>query len=892
MTIVKSPSWKKVLEFSLPAVIAGAIFVLSMIIKQVQPFGLNQFGYIDYNSGLVPAYTGLWDFLHGDANFFVNWNLGAGGNVYASWILNSFLCPINFLVAIFPRESIIYSISLLMVIKLALMATTAYVCFKNFFKNCNSVILLLFSILWTYSGWTLVHYTNIGWLDLMILLPLLVLALKNLVKNGKSVWFVVILSYMLMLSYYISYMVLVGILLVGLTYFCIFRKDVKKVASKLFFSIIISILISAVAFIPSCITSLGAHRFGSANTDATEFAGLFTPFFSKFVTITMFALPVVFFVRLMFKIKQDKKTILFFLISFIILACGLIIEPINKMWHTGSYYCFPYRYSFLIILLMTFASLYYIDHFVEQKEFIQKEKSNTIEMISFIIIGAISLLLLVLFFLFGTSYIVSHPYRDLDFGSSIVYLTVFGITYVVIELCLRLKTKKLRLGNLAGGILIFVLCLAQILSFNTGFISYSYPNSTGDVDNALRINTSELSNQYKLKDADNIYMANFAYFTNFPSLSTWIHISSEEQWVGHSKLGYQSASTSLYSAGGTVLTDILLGNKYVLTKRDLPSQYYTKLDSFEFTDTEEVDDEIKVIKYDVNLYELNFNINPVFTTDVDLSTLLKDYDYKDSVEVQNVLYKTLFNQEENIMSNVAYTITEEDDKFVIEATVPSDQIIYLQNVYGDMIFSFDEYKYRSSLGLFDFGINSSGTLKFEILDEDKYLDLTTLQEKLKMYSFDVEKFKTVYDASYVNNNSTIEFAGATLKISLDNTQHDKYAFVPFINLKDTSLVLNNRTAQLTNAVDTYMFVEIANDENVMQLTNTPTMLKVSLIITISAIVVFVVFEILNKTLKLDHTRPVVWIGFVGAVILTSVVAFLIYLKPLFEFFKIIVLAIF
>ena len=61
-----------------------------------------------------------------------------------SAITNSFLSPISWLIAIFPRSGIMYGVAFLVVIKLMLMATTAYICFKKYFPNISKWLLLLF----------------------------------------------------------------------------------------------------------------------------------------------------------------------------------------------------------------------------------------------------------------------------------------------------------------------------------------------------------------------------------------------------------------------------------------------------------------------------------------------------------------------------------------------------------------------------------------------------------------------------------------------------------------------------------------------------------------------------------------------------------------------------
>lgn len=333
--IFQKINWKKVLEYSLPALITIFIFMLGMIIKQCYPFGKNEFGYIDYNEQTVPMYTELWDCLHGKANCFVDWNLGAGGSLSTIFVVFGYFSPLTWIIGIFPRESIMYSLAFLYIIELALMATTAYTCFKHYFKNVNYLILLLFSLLWTFSGWSLIHFTVIQWLKIMILFPLLIISAEKLVKEGKSMWFIITLSAMLIFSYYMSYMVLIATVICATLYVIIIAENKKKVAASFFFAIVISLLISAVSFIPSCLTSLQGHRF---TDDLKNSNVLFESFYSKLSVIIMYALPVVFFMRLMFTYKKDKKNVLFFMLSVIICSIGLIIEPINLMWHTGSYF--------------------------------------------------------------------------------------------------------------------------------------------------------------------------------------------------------------------------------------------------------------------------------------------------------------------------------------------------------------------------------------------------------------------------------------------------------------------------------------------------------------------------------------------------------------------------
>lgn len=870
-------NWFKVLEYSLPALIAIIVFIIAMIVKGVFPFGTNSIGYIDFNDGLIPSYTTLWDVLHGKFDVLVSWNLGAGGSFFTSFILNSFLSPISWIVALFARESIIYSIALVVIIMFALMATTSYICFKKIFKDTNKYILLLFSLVWTYSGWTLVHFTNVGWLNLMILLPLLLLSAKKLVEEHKIFWFVVILTYMLMLSYYITYMILVGLVIVATLYIFILAKERKKISALLFFAIIISILISMVVFIPTCITSLQAHRFSGTAT-ANPKAELFDHFFSKLAIIVMYALPIVFFVKLLLTYKKDKKNVLFFMLTFIVLILGLFIEPINKMWHTGSYYCFPYRYSFVIVFFLIFASLYYINKYLSVKEMPKtnieedKLKQNKNSKIFWVGLSIVSLLAIVFSVVLSSSGSNIIPYRTTKIDIFIAFLMPFICTYIFIEMSLKIKSSKLSLAKLSGGVLIFVLCIAQVLGYTIGYCSLNNGTNNERITNVFSIDVSYLDDGYKIKDKENLYNYNFPLLLDYASLTSWIHISSEEQYVGYNKLGYGTVSTLLKSAGGTILTDILLGNKYVLSMQNLNEEYYTLLNSFDFVEDNKTEK--------VNLYELNFNFDLVYTMNTDLTELLESSN--DWFENHNTLYKALYNKVNDIITPVDYSITQiEKDEYKIQVSNLSGSNIYMQNKMLDSFtITQNGYEYEVYNGLVDLGINSESTIEITCNIEDS--SLQEVKEKLSFGSFDIQTFKQVHNEKALNN-SKLNFDGKSIKVSINNANNDKYLFIPYTYLKNMAGTVNEASVEVKQAFDTFMFVEIQQGQNEIVVTYKPQLLNICLIITIMALAVFIALTILGKFFKIINNNIVVWIGVGGACLILGIVGFLVFLKPFFNF---------
>ena len=617
----------------------------------------------------------------------------------------------------------------------------------------------------------------------------------------------------------------------------------------------------------------------------------------------MYALPVVFFMRLMFKYKQDKKNILFFMLSFVICGVGLIIEPINKMWHTGSYYCFPLRYGFVLIMLMIFASLYYIDKFllepkqpvavkqekeinVEEGEEIKPAKKKYFDVVKALLIPFLGLSVMMMAFCMWIGVSI-QLLRSVTFTSFCYYFFLFALSYAAIELSLRVKTDKLTFGNIKGGVLIFTLCMLQVVMLMTGYLGASYVDrfdTTSRVQNAFNIDTKELENGYKLKDRDHLYNLNFPYLVDYASMSSWIHISSEEQYQAYHHLGYNTFSTTLYSSGGTYMTDLLLGNRYVLSDKVLDDSYYTFLKDFDYVDSNSG----KTKK--VNLYELKLKTRKAFTTNVDLVKLLEDKE--DLIEIQNIIYKAIFSQDTNIMNKLDVGIVELEDKFVITVFGTQGKILYLNTELSiDTMLNDNEYDVIP--GLNDYGVNITNDVEIIIPKSDtnkdqfkKNFTKEYILSKMVFAEFDIARFKTIYENNFLTSSVDLTTTKDKIKISFDNTTGQKYLFVPYVNLKNMNATLNGKDVKVENAFYNFMVVEIESAENEIEISYSPQLVKPCLFITIGSILVFAIFCVLNHFFKLSDKKFFIWVGVIGACAILAAVGILVYLKPFFNTFVI------
>ncbi len=896
----KKINWGKVLEYTLPAIVSMVIFLIAMIIKGVYPFGTAIIGYIDYSPQLVPAMTGIWDIFHGYDSFFVDWRFGAGGSLITSnFTTVGFCSPLNWLICLFPRESIIYSISVIIIIKIMLMATTAYICFKKFFPSINQYTLLVFTIIWTFSGWFLVHYTNICWLDLMIFLPLLLISLKNLVEKGKIFWFVLILAYMLMLSYYISYMVLVGLVIVALLYIIMLAKERKKIASLLFYGVITAILISMVIFIPSCITSLQAHRFANV-AEITRF-DLIDPTLSKLAILMLTPLPLVVFIKLLCTYKKDKKNVLFFMLGFIILSIGIIIEPINAMWHTGSYFSYPFRYSFINILFMIFGSLYYINKYslfptfiINESEEISSNKkpSNLSRNILLPIVIILGLMSVGFAFMEAIVALPAHPLSNRSITELLpmifFVITAFPFFWFINKIVLSDNNRKRKFVTIFTVIIVAL----QTIILSTGFLGVNSASLTSQVTNCYTIPSEKIVSPYKVKDREQSYTWNFSQLAEVPTMQTWIHINNTIQFQAYELLGYNNeGSTPLHSSGGTLMTDILLGNKYVLSREELNTDIYTKFDSFSYQ--EQIDDGADTKEVTMYLYEINAEIPEVFTTNVDITTMFEGINTSDLVLVQNTIYQKLFNQTEDIMTIGTYSVTETNENFII--TIPKNENM---NTLLELIPNIDSFSglINNKVRNFSNGFNDLGYLDSDLeitikksSTANKNITLEFLQNNLRLTHFDTTTFLNVYNNVKLNESS-LKLNGKHLDISINNSLGHKYALVSYNYLNNMVGTNNGTNIDVDKAFIGFMQVELdsSNTENNITLTYSPQLIKICLIITIVAIIIFVIFSLINYKWHIANNKVITWIGVIGASIILGVVGFLVYLKPLFNFFTILI----
>ena len=878
---------KKYGKFLIAPIIAVAITLVIYAIKGIYPFGGMTIAHADMGQSYETFYHLLWDILRGEKSILYSYTLGSGSNVFGGVLLDGFASPLAWLIILFKRENIIYAFSYLLLIRIALIALTTYIFFDKIYKKSenesNSLEFwkVLFSVMYALSGYVLISYTNIMWLDVVAIFPIFCLGIHRLLTQNKSGLFVVTLTLSLIISYYISYMILFFIL--SCLPFAVFlyakKEDRKRVAGKLIMAVLLSLFLSMFSFLPAFSQTMSSYRMAAKAATVVENneAGM------KLIFLMMSAIELLGTVRL---IKYFKKDNIVKMMILSLIMCGILpilFERINMLWHTGSHNCFPFRYGFIPIFIMLNCGMYYITKYLPcEKKF---EKID----ILLIILALVPITVLTPRIVLSIN--SNDPAFKIEVADCIALCIQTIMCAFVIDKVLKIENKKVRNS------IISVIVIFQIIIQGLAYIGVpeerrggpEHSDSSITVANELiQAFNSNKATLYRYKDLDQSMTENYPLVLDWPSISTFLHIISKEQVLTHSQLGYTRNNTKLGDCGGTLVSDEILGIKYSISKNELDSEIYQKNGT---------------AKNGTNLYEykemLPYGI--VYENNKDISTIPEKFDV---FETQNYLYKELFSENEDMLEKVSTQKekTEDDENKVIyryTMRVNEKSYLYLygnegENLIYKIIVNGETvtipwinnqnntwYSLSSNNGIINLG-------KFENQD----VEVETISYKgrcnLKFATLPLEKFEN-FVANY-NESITkeINIENNKIKIKVENAKAGQKLFLPITYDTGWNGVNNGETQGINRVFNTYMSLDLKEGTNEIELTFIPAKMKLGIELSIATLVIILVYTFgIKKLIRKDGIldKIIVNLGFGIYIIITVGFYFKVYLMCIIQTIK-------
>ena len=278
----------------------GIIFCVSGI----YPFGSKQINLLDFDGGYIPVYYKLWDILHFNSSALWDWNLGSGLNAFGSLIGNGLISPLCWIIALFPRSSIPYTISYVYLAKMIFVSIISYYAIGKILPDTKEKHKVLFALMYTFSSWTFMMSTNLLYIDAFAIFPLLVYSLKELLEKGHWKLYTVLLTATLLMSYYIAWLDLFFIIGTTGIYLLTMKVDNKKEkAVKVLGCTLLSLLFSCILFLPGFMLARTSTRMANNTSEA----GIFSFFMDKSVYLFTLAIPFVLTIKQLFVIFTRCK---------------------------------------------------------------------------------------------------------------------------------------------------------------------------------------------------------------------------------------------------------------------------------------------------------------------------------------------------------------------------------------------------------------------------------------------------------------------------------------------------------------------------------------------------------------------------------------------------------
>ena len=865
---------KKYGIYLVPSLIVICILLILFAIKGIYPLGSMTIANADMGQSYMTFYHHLYDIFHSDSNVIYSYLLGSGSNILGGEIFDGFCSPISWLIALTNRENIANFFSILMMIRLALIAFTSFFCFQKLFPNTKKFWTISFSVMYALSGYVLSSYTNIMWLDNLILFPLFIVAMKKLFDENKIFWYIILLALNLVIGFYISYMILFFILTCGTIGILFYAKkeNRKKICCNLIFATIAALCLSMFSFLPAFSQSMSSYRMSGAITNEVTNES----FFTKISFFFFSAIAVLGFLKLMKHYKEDKKNVSLFFYSFLVTGIiPVLIERTNLLWHTGSYSSFPFRFGFIPIFILFCSALYYFSKYEEK----DRKKLNDFKIIMGLIVYTMAVVLAVCF---AVSINQCNPAFGVEPDKCLLFFITFMLFAFVNNTILKIEKEKLRYLLIAGVI------LTEIGIYSYGYIGIpeEYRGGTEHSADTMRTANTIISNLpvegnslYRYRDSQMLMTENYPLVTKTPSMSSWLHLISKEQRQTHKQMGYTTTFTKLGDQGGTIFSDALYHVKYIFSKTELEKEIYNLVGKAE----------------DIYLYEYQQNL-PIglIVENQNLSeTIPEEYN---PFEAQNYVYRKLFDHQDDILTILpeqSKKYSKAEKSLTYEIDVKEKQMIYLYcnrdemdhlvviKVNGKTLniptignYDNDKYPEKFANGILNLGLFENEKVTVEIKMEESDANKVTLA------LLDFEKYQKLFENQ--SQQASIEVKGNTITITANTTKENTSIYLPITYDKGWSAKESGEEIQLNRAFNTNIEIPLKVGENKIELTFLSPNLLIGIKISIITAIVLILLFIINHKWKIVNCKAVQYIG--TTIYVVIIIGFLlkVYIIPMIQ----------
>ncbi|MDD3241730.1 MAG: YfhO family protein [Bacilli bacterium] len=822
------------------------MLIILFVGKEIFPFGSNSLIWGDMHDQVTSFYYKIYDTFKGNSSLLIDFT-SSGGINFLGILAYYVLSPFSLLVLLFSRSDIYLVVSIIIALKVLASGVTFQYLLNKLFKNIPWYYSSLLSIMYAFNAYNILMYQITPWIDIVYLFPIIIVGLKKVLDNERTILYSVTLAISLICCFYLSLMMLIFIFLISLIYILVYKKDkIKESIVNLGIYTIPSLLISSFIIIPSYKEISISSRLG---IDISKILNSHTgPITDKIVFFILSSFLIYLVLKLIKNYKDNKKFLLFLIPSLLITMIPIIIEPVNKILHFGSYAFFTNRFGFISQFLLLIGGAYLLNNSTSKEEKISR--IDSIKAISLSIISSVISIILI----FKNYQLFQKNIYTLTISGDkkliIILLIIFLINLIAIYLIDKIKiNKKIKFLSFTIIIITQILCSLYI------YVGIDFANKNLNNQYIIMNNISkdyQENDYFRLKNDTNNIIMNSSLVTKFHNLDHFTSLTDENTLNTLKKLGYSSMWVKTFSKGGTLFTDVLLGNKYLLSTNK--KNYY----NYEFTK-----------KYgNLYFYKSNSNISYGYYIDDHIENFMNE---NNSFEIQNKIYKSITKTNDNLFdiyndykyTNIKkakiedytyYKLKNKDNYAYIEKNidVKDQSILYLEvlkslknsinaeiyekmNIYvNDKLYA-KNYPSENNNGTLNLGIfkNQKVNIKIEIIEDIELQNIT-------ISKMDISKYNKFIKDNY--NEKELTFNKNTINIKI-NSNEEKIIFIPINYSKSYDMKNNDREEKLEKVFNNYIGINLHKGVNDITIKYVPDGLKIGIIFSLIGIMTLFVLNI-------------------------------------------------
>lgn len=265
-----------------------ALYVVLLWVDRAAPFGSRSFLYDDAYVQYDNMLRTLIEFIHSpDKNVFM-WNKGLGTDFYLNAIYYM-LSPFNLIAVLMGESHVAVSLTMMIILKCSLISVAGVYYFRNTVFNkfnsvFNSVVFpAVFGIAVGFCGYIMAYGHHIIWLEGLILMPVLAIAIEKLNYDKKVVPYTLLLAFIIIVNFYYA----VYVCLFAVFYFLLLNresfKEFLRCAGRFALYSVIAAMMAGFVIVPAFVSirNAGASMLG-LDTPGNNVWGSITGYINSF----------------------------------------------------------------------------------------------------------------------------------------------------------------------------------------------------------------------------------------------------------------------------------------------------------------------------------------------------------------------------------------------------------------------------------------------------------------------------------------------------------------------------------------------------------------------------------------------------------------------------------